>query len=168
MPVSLAGAAPSRAGGWRRIAGSTLGSEDLAALLSPQSGPLVSRQLSAGWQGGRYALWRRGKLVGSACAAPCRERDALLLAVAMEGPAAARALAAGLSVWLSDGLHAWRIGDAAGDMTVWQLPFGSAAAVQTRGEDVRAALAPTPSLALRLVAGPPPVPQTRARPHVGD
>ncbi len=152
VPMSL-GAAPPAAAGWHEIAGSTLGQEDLAALLSPGSGPLVARQLTAGWRGGRYALWRRGALVGSSCLAPCRARDALLLAVAAERPAAARALAAGLAVWLSDGLHAWRIGDPVGDTTVWQLPFGSAAAVKARGEDVRVALAPTPSLALRLAVG---------------
>ncbi|HEX5146709.1 MAG TPA: hypothetical protein VFV85_06775, partial [Conexibacter sp.] len=67
----------AREPGWRRVAGSTLGEEDVAALLSPQTGPLPARELTAGWRGGRYALWRRGPLSDDGCAAPCRSRDAL-------------------------------------------------------------------------------------------
>jgi hypothetical protein len=149
VPMSL-GAAPPAAAGWHRIAGSTLGQEDLAALLSPQSGPLVSRQLTAGWTGGRYALWRRGALVGSACRAPCRDHDALLLGVAMESPAAARALAAGLGVWLGSGLHARPVGAGTDAVALWRLPDSSAAAVRIAGDEVRVALAPGPALARRL------------------
>ncbi len=149
LPVALA---PARAlppgAGWRLLTGSTLGEEDLAALLSPQSGPLAARELTAAWRGGRYALWRRGTLVDPRCTAPCRARDALELAVVVDGATSARALAAALTVWLSEGLHARPL--AAG--ALWRLPGGSVGAVRAAGPRVRIALAPDAALAQRLVS----------------
>jgi len=128
LPVSLA--APG--GPWRRLAGSTLGSEDLAALLTPSTGPAAARRLTAGWRGGRYALWRRGPLVSSGCSAPCRARDTAVLAVRMRDAGEAVAVAAALRTWAA------------------RLPDGSAAAVRVRGASVRVALAPDRALAARL------------------
>lgn len=128
LPVSLA--APG--GGWRRLTGSTLGSEDVAALLSPSTGPAAARKLTAGWRGGRYALWRRGPLPGAGCAAPCRARDAAVLAVRMRDGGEARALGAALRTWAA------------------RLPAGSASVVREDGPIVRAALAPDAALAARL------------------
>lgn len=139
--VTLGGAAAlSAEGDWRRIAGSTLGAEDLAALLAPQSGPLAARKLTAGWRGGRYALWRRGPLVDPDCAAPCRRRDAFAMAVRMRTAAQARALAATLRTWIAS------------------LPAGSKGVVRVDvdsgagrgGPIVRAALAATRELAAQL------------------
>ncbi|HEX4806333.1 MAG TPA: hypothetical protein VFU94_10565, partial [Conexibacter sp.] len=144
VSVVGAGALPRRAG-WRTLDGSTLGEEDLAALLAPQSGPLAARELTAGWRGGRTALWRRGPLPGG-CAAPCRARDAVELAVAMADPGSARALAAALGVWLAQGLRGRPVGGG-----VWRLPGGSAGAVRAQGAVVRAALAPDAALARRLL-----------------
>ena len=138
--------APPRAAGWRALAGSTLGEEDLAALLAPQSGALAARGLTGGWRGGRYALWRRGPLDDPRCGVPCRPRDALELAVALDGPASARALAAGLGSWMTQALHGRPLGGGA-----WRLRDGSAGAVRVRGALVRAALAPDAALARRLV-----------------
>jgi len=45
--------APAPGQGWRLLASSTLGEEDLAALLTPQSGVVAARELTAGWRGGR-------------------------------------------------------------------------------------------------------------------
>lgn len=150
--VSLASAQPavSAAGGWRRLSSSTLGEEDLAALLSPQSGPLAARELTAGWRGGRFALWRRGPLGAGDCAAPCRRRDALLLAVREGDAAQADAVAAAFGSWLAQGLHARAVVGSAG---TWSLPGGSAAAVLVRGDQMRAALAPSAGLAQRLAGG---------------
>jgi hypothetical protein len=134
--VALGATGPLRtAGGWRRLTSSTLGAEDLAALLAIDSGPLAARELTAGWRGGRYALWRRGPLPAPGCAAPCRSRDVVQLAVRMRTPAQARALAAALRRWVD------------------ALPAGSAAAVRVsdRGAVVHVALAPSGALAQRLV-----------------
>jgi hypothetical protein len=144
LPTALAG--PGR---WRRLAGSTLGAEDLAALLSPQSGPVAAREVTSGWRGGRYALWRRGPLVSPGCPAPCRARDALALAVRTSDAPAAQALGAALGVWLSAGLHARRLA-ADGQGGLWRLPGGSFGAVRWRGASVRAALAPDAALAEQL------------------
>jgi hypothetical protein len=150
LPASLAGARPPHSGGWRRLAGSTLGEEDVAALLAPTSGPVAARRLTAGWRGGRYALWRRGPLAARACAAPCRERDALSLAVRVATPPQARALAAAFARWLDGTLHARIDGS-----IPWPLPSRSFAAAKVerrgRGRTVRVALAPSAGLARRLV-----------------
>lgn len=147
LAVSV-GAGPPRANGWHRIAGSTLGEEDLAALLAGTSGVAAARELTSGWRGGSYALWRRGSLRAGGCAAPCRARDALVLAVRVDGRAAAAAVAAGLGTWLSAGLHGRPLSGA-----LWRLPGGSVGAVRWSGDRVRAALAPTAALARRLVRG---------------
>lgn len=134
--VALHGAAVlPAAGSWRRLVGSTLGAEPVAALLSPTLGPSRGRTLTAGWRGGRYAFWRRGPAMAPGCAAPCRPRSAVELAVRMETARQARDLAAGLRRWLA------------------ALPSSSAGAVSVDGRVVRAALAPTPALA-RQLAGP--------------
>jgi hypothetical protein len=146
QPAPVPPAGPLR--GWRRLAGSTLGEEDLAALLTPQSGAAAARELTAGWRGGRYALWRRGPLSGRGCATPCRSRDALLLAVRTGSGAQATALAAALGAWVRGELHARPAGHSARGLS--RLPGGNAAAIATRGTEVRAALAPSPPLALRL------------------
>lgn len=150
VSLDRAQAALPPTGGWRRLTGSTLGEEDLAALLSPQSGPLAARELTAGWRGGRYGLWRRGPLVAAGCPAPCRRRDAAVLSVSMRDGPAARGLGAGLATWLTDTLHARRIStDARGGL--WRLPDGSFGAVQWSGSALHAALSPDAALAVRLV-----------------
>jgi len=131
--VSLGAVAAALAGGgWRRLTASTLGEEDLAALLSPAVGPLPARELTGGWRGGRYALWRRARLDAPRCAAPCRSRDALALVVRMRDATQAGALGAALRVWSA------------------RLPAGSATAVRVEGATVRVALAPDGALAARL------------------
>jgi len=149
QPVGVSLAAPSRAAVWRRLAGSTLGAEDLAALLAPQSGPLAAREVTAGWRGGRYALWRRGPLVSPGCPAPCRTRDAVVLAVRMGSPRQARTLLPPLALWLRETLHARPVSrDARGSL--WRLPGGSFGAVHRNGLEVRAALAPDAALSEQL------------------
>lgn len=147
LPVSLRGAAPPRAGGWRRVAGSTLGAEDLAALLAPENGPAVARSVTAGWRGGRYALWRRGPLVDADCPAPCRRRDALVMAVRMDNQREAHALGIPLNRWLSGRLGARVVG-----LAPWRMGDGAYAATYlTPDAVVRVALAPSEALARRLV-----------------
>jgi hypothetical protein len=134
QPVSLAAArrALAGAGGWRRVAGSTLGAEDVAALVSSSSGLLEARELTAGWRGGRYALWRRGPLADEDCPAPCRARDAAVLSVRMGSALEAQRLARALRRWSG------------------RVPAGSATAVRTQHATVRVALAPDRELAARL------------------
>ncbi len=132
--VSLASAPRTLAavGGWRRVAGSTLGAEDVAALLTPSSGLVAARELTASWRGGRYALWRRGPLTVAGCPAPCRARDAAVLAVQTGTARSARRLGGAMRRWSA------------------RLPAGSASAVRIDGPTVRVALAPDRALAARL------------------
>ena len=151
--VALAGtAALSRADGWRRLSASTLGEEDLAALISPAAGLLAARQAAARWRGGRDALWRRGSLAWAGCAAPCRERDAWELALRVRDRAAARPVAVALTAWLTRTLHAREVATGVHD-GLWRLPGGSFGAVRWSGATVRAALAPSGALARRLAGG---------------
>jgi hypothetical protein len=151
VPISPAETRPPHAAGWRRLAGSTLGEEDVASLLAPTSGPAAARRVTAGWVGGRYALWRRGPFVDRRCTAPCRERDALVLAVRVGSTRQAAALAADLTRWLGGTLHA-----GLGGAGPWPLlPGGSFAVLTTaqergRGPVVRVALAPSAALARQL------------------
>ncbi|MBS1870921.1 MAG: hypothetical protein JSS99_14805 [Actinobacteria bacterium] len=117
---------------WRRLTASTLGEEDLAALLTPSTGAGAARALTGGWRGGRYALWRRGPLPAAGCPAPCRARDVLVLAVRMRDASAARALGAALRAWSL------------------RLPAGTATVVRVDGATVSAAVAPDRALAARL------------------
>jgi hypothetical protein len=148
-PVRLGGAGAVRGDGWQRAAGSTFGQFETTQLLYASSGAAAAERLAAGWDGGRYELWRRDGWASrsrtGACAAPCRSRDALVLAWRLARPRAASALAGGLQTWLRKGLHA-RTARRGG----WRLQGGTAAALRVRGRDVRVALAPTARLAAAL------------------
>lgn len=132
--VALPGAA-ALGGGWRRLLTSTFGEFDLRQLLLAADVPrAAAEQLAGGWTGGRYALWRRGPLPADGCAAPCAARDAFVLGLRLDSPPAARAVAAPLRGW------ARRLAK----------ERGTGAAVETRGAELRLALAPDDALAARL------------------
>ncbi|MGB2711149.1 MAG: hypothetical protein WBC33_06495, partial [Conexibacter sp.] len=99
-PVRLPSARALGAG-WRRAYGSTLGQFDTQELLRSSSGTAAAQRTAAAWEGGRYALWRRGGWAARGCAAPCRARDVLVLGWRMERPHAAQALARELRSWLA-------------------------------------------------------------------
>ena len=145
--VRVGGMGSALESGWKREAGSTFGEFETTQLLYASSGSAAAERAAAGWAGGRYELWRRGGWPSDACDAPCRTRDALLVAWRVERPGAARRLAGALGDWLREGMHAR---PAAGG-GVWRLPDGSAAVVRVRGLDVRVALAPTRTVAARVV-----------------
>jgi len=91
--------------GWRRLSQSTFGEADLRELLRPAAGGAGAAVLAATWRGGREALWRRGPLPDASCAAPCRRRDVLVIAVRAGDAAGRRGLAAALGAWVQVGLH---------------------------------------------------------------
>ncbi len=137
--------------GWRRASGSTFGQFETTQLLYASSGQAGAARVAAGWEGGRYELWRRGVWdadEGASCREPCRVRDALVLAWRMDRQRAAGQLAEALAAWLRGRLHASPDGHGG-----WRLPDGTAAVAGARGLDVRVALAPTTALARGLVNG---------------
>ena len=64
--------------GWRRLSAETFGEWQTRELLRLGEGGSASEG-AAGWGGDRYEFWRRGPMEASGCAAPCAERDALVM-----------------------------------------------------------------------------------------
>ena len=107
--------------GWRRLAAGTWGEWATGELLSDP-------RAAEGWGGDRYELWRRGS---GDCAAPCRDRDALVMRWRWDTRADARRFEAALREWLTGRTGSRAIG--------------------SRGREVTLALAPDADLAQRLV-----------------
>ena len=106
--------------GWRRVVGGTWGEW--------ATGQLVGNEAATGWGGDRYELWQRGS---DDCAAPCRDRDALVMRWRWDDRASARRFE--------------------GALNEWSVGKPGALAVGSRGLEVALALAPSQDLAERLV-----------------
>ena len=107
--------------GWRRLRAGTWGEWATGELLA-------NPRAAEGWGGDRYELWQRG---GGDCAAPCRERDALVMRWRWDTRAAAERFEAALREWLTE--------------------QPGSRAISARGQEVALALAPEAHLAQRLV-----------------
>jgi hypothetical protein len=107
--------------GWRRVVGGTWGEWATGELLG-------NSDAATGWGGDRYELWQRGS---DDCAAPCRDRDALVMR------------------WRWDDLASARRFETA--LNEWSVGRPGALAVRSRGLEVALALAPEQDLAERLV-----------------
>ena len=107
--------------GWRRLAGGVWGEWATGELLGNPGA-------AAGWGGDRYELWQRGS---GDCAAPCRDRDALVMRWRWDTRAAAEDFEAALRGWLTD--------------------QPGSRAISSRGREVALALAPEADVAQRLV-----------------
>lgn len=148
-PVPVRLAVGERLGrGWRRLTAGSLGEWDTTQLLlrAGASAP-AAQDAATGWRGARYELWRRVSASrGSACAAPCRSRDALVVSWTWNTRGDARRFDEALSSYLARGLHARRAGKRS-----WTLPGGAA----TVGLGTRAttlAFAPSRHLATVLAS----------------
>jgi hypothetical protein len=130
---------------WRRVAASSVGEFDTARILRVGVPGRVAGPAAAGWGGSRYELWR-SRPFGSGCPAPCRRRDALVIAWRWDAPADAGDFEAAARRYLARGLSAREAGRA------WRLRGGSAALAR-RGGLVVLSFAPAPGLARRLAAG---------------
>jgi len=106
--------------GWRRVVGGTWGEW--------ATGQLIGNEAATGWGGDRYELWQRGS---DDCAAPCRDRDALVMRWRWDDRASARRFE--------------------GALNEWSVGKPGALAVGSRGLEVALALAPSQDLAERLV-----------------
>jgi hypothetical protein len=118
---------------WRRVAKGSVGEFDTAQVLQLGQRDLAE-QAAAGWGGGSYELWRNGPLPDPACAAPCRKRDAIVLAWRWDTPKDARQFERALRTYTA------------------KLPAGTASAIVTGDRSTVLALAPTPALAQTLAA----------------
>lgn len=78
--------------GWKRLVGGTWGEWATAELLGDNAA-------AAGWGGDAYELWQRD---GGDCAAPCRDRDALIMRWRWDSDREAREFEVALRAWVSD------------------------------------------------------------------
>ena len=107
--------------GWRRLAAGTWGEWATGELIN-------NPQAAEGWGGDRYELWQSGS---GDCAAPCRDRDALVMRWRWDTRADAERFEEALREWSNE-------------------QTGSRA-ISSRGREVALALAPEADLAQRLV-----------------
>ncbi len=131
---------------WRRLAGGELGELDTSQLLD-RGGVDDADEAAEGWGGGRYELWRTGPLRDRACPAPCRRRDALVVAWSWDTDRDARQFKPALRRYVTRALRARS--QAPGRLT---FPGGGAAAVIERVRQTTLAFAPTPRLAALLAS----------------
>jgi hypothetical protein len=106
--------------GWRRLAAGTWGEWATGRLLA-------NSEPAEGWGGDRYELWQQGE--GACEAAPCRDRDALVIRWRWDTERDAREFEAALREW--------------------EAP--APVAIGSGGREVALALAPEQALAERLV-----------------
>jgi hypothetical protein len=130
--------------GWRRAAASSLGEFDTRELVQLGIGTDRAADVAAAWRGGVYQLWRRGPLPSPGCAAPCRQRDSLVLAWRTAPGPQTQTFAAAVSAYVVRAL-----GGRAHGQGAWTLP-GSTAALSTQGSTTVLALAPDQPLATAL------------------
>jgi hypothetical protein len=136
-------AAPLLRGGWQRTARGTLGEFDTRELLR-LGDEARSAGAAAGWGGGRYELWQQGDAAPAGCRAPCRRRDALLLAWRWDTARDAREFAPVLREYVVKGLKGRAARDGA-----WGLDGGAVAMAPGRNATTLA-FAPTADLARGL------------------
>jgi hypothetical protein len=133
--------------GWSRMDSGDLGEFDTRQLIQHGTVPRRAADIASAWRGGTFELWRQGPAAAPECAAPCRSRDALVLAWRTDNARDAETLATALGTYLTDALGARTRGTDG-----WTLT-DSAAATRTRDRFVTLVLAPTPELADALAAG---------------
>jgi hypothetical protein len=134
--------------GWGRVAAGTFGEFDTSQLLlfgaaaDDDASRREAAKAAAGWDGGRYELWRARN--AGFCPSPCAERSALVLGWHFDSPQQAAELAKLVPAYLQGFQHMKPAG-----REVWQGSTGSAAFV-LRGADATLALAPRVAVAHKL------------------
>jgi hypothetical protein len=133
--------------GWRHLGSSSVGEVDLRELFSIV-GRSPDNAAAAGWDGGRFELWRRGDSGG--CAAPCVARDAGALLLSWDTSADRRAADAALAAALPRGLEARNIGRRA-DVRLWSSR-GGVIAMRGAGRRTEVVFAPDTRTGARILA----------------
>ena len=146
LPVKLRTAAVL-GDGWKRASAGTLGELDTRELLRLGDAARAADG-AAGWGGGRYELWQRPGGAGD-CAAPCRQRDALVLSWRWDTARDAREFDPVLREYVAKGLKGKPAGDG-----VWALD-GGAVAVSGGRRATTIAWAPDARLARDLATRAP-------------
>lgn len=146
--VPLPSLTPALGPGWQRLTATSLGEYDLRLIFDLVGGTRPSGA-AEGWAGGRYQLWRRGRLDGS-CPAPCVARDVAYIRVRWDTPQErAEGEREFVKVW-EQGLDGKRLGGRA-KAAAWSSR-GGVILMRGRGRETTAVLAPDARLAARALA----------------
>ena len=134
--------------GWGRVSAGTFGEFDTSQLLlfgaaaDDDTNRRAAAKAAAGWDGGRYELWR-AKDAGF-CPSPCAESSALVIGWHFDTPAQAAELAQLVPAYLEGFQHMKPAG-----REVWRNSTGAASFV-LRAADATLTLAPRPDVAHKL------------------
>ena len=131
---------------WRRVVGGQVGEFDTGQLLGGGGDRGKADRAAAGWGGGRYELFRTGPLPAAGCPAPCRRRDALVMAWTWDTTRDAREFRAALPAALSR-----RIAARPTARDRYRVP-GGALSVASTPRSTTLAMAPSPRLASLLAS----------------
>jgi hypothetical protein len=146
-PIEPPSLASRLGGGWRRLGTSTVGELDLREIFKIV-GRAPNKRAAAGWNGGRFDLWRRPGSGG--CAAPCVARDVGFMSLAWDSARDRAEAERALARAFERGLAARPLEDHAG-VRVWSSRGGAIALSGDRTQ-TWAVLAPDARTAVRLVA----------------
>jgi hypothetical protein len=142
---------PVLGAGWRHLGSSSVGELDLREIFSIV-GRSPENAAAAGWNGGRFALWRRGAEGG--CAAPCVARDAGVLLLSWDTPADRRAAEVALAAAFPRGLGARKIGrqiEGSAAVRLWSSR-GGVIAMRGAGRTTEVIFAPDARTGARILA----------------
>jgi hypothetical protein len=138
---------PVLGAGWRHLGSSSVGELDMREIFSIV-GRSPSDAAAAGWNGGRFELWRRGPPDG--CASPCVDRDAGALLLAWDTRHDGRQAEAALGAAFPKGLRARKL-DSRASVRLW-ASRGGVIAMQGAGRRTAVVFAPDARTGARLLA----------------
>jgi hypothetical protein len=138
---------PVLGAGWRHLGSSSVGEVDLREIFSIL-GHSPDNVAAAGWNGGRFELWRRG--TAKSCAAPCVGQDAGVLLLSWDTRGDRRQADAALRASLPKGLAARERGSRDG-MRLWSSR-GGVIAMRGAGSRTAVVFAPDARTGARVLA----------------
>jgi hypothetical protein len=135
---------------WRRLDAASVGEFDVDAIVQQLTGR-SGAAAAAGWNGGRFELFRRGPLSIKGCPAPCIARDVASLELAWDSERDQREAAAALRRASERGLDAKRLASGHG-IDLWSSR-GGAIGLAAGGTRTMLVFAPSASLVARVLRG---------------
>jgi hypothetical protein len=148
VPVRAADLGPALGPTWRRTGASSVGEFDLRALFEIAGGS-PDDAAAAGWDGGRFELWRKNVVDDPGCAAPCISRDVGVMKLAWDTETDRAVADEALGKAFEKGLKAKRLSAAAG-VELWSSRGGTIGLADGKKEtDI--VLAPTAPLVARVL-----------------
>jgi len=151
VQVAASGAGPELGRDWKRLDVSAIGELDLR-LLFEYVGDVTDREASAGWDGGRFELWRR-RSGGGPCRGPCVGRDVGVIGLVWDSARDRVEAQAAFEKVFERGLKGERLAARRGNDR-WSSR-GGAIAIAGTARMLTVVLAPSVDLAARVLASAP-------------